>query len=139
MATFLQFLKSTGRISFDVPPVHGHAYLLEGTSTRTIVDDGIMLIGDAAGLAYPQSGEGIRPAIESGLLAAKNIAKANGKYSRLQLDAYRVQVVANREPWTSKIGRLLPQQWIGSLARQLLRRHWFVRGVVLNQWFLRVD
>ena len=27
-------------------------------------------VGDAAGLAYPQSGEGIRPAVESGLMAA---------------------------------------------------------------------
>ena len=30
----------------------------------------MLLIGDAAGLAYPESGEGIRPAIESGRLAA---------------------------------------------------------------------
>jgi flavin-dependent dehydrogenase len=29
----------------------------------------VLLIGDAAGLAYPESGEGIRPAVESGLIA----------------------------------------------------------------------
>jgi flavin-dependent dehydrogenase len=139
MTGFLQFLKSVGRISFDVPALHGHAYLLDGTSTRTIVDDRVLLIGDAVGLAYAQSGEGIRPAVESGLLAAKSIAEANGIYSRLQLDAYRIQIAAKRQPWTTEIGRFLPQQWINSLAGQLLRRRWFVRNVVLNQWFLRVE
>jgi flavin-dependent dehydrogenase len=38
----------------------------------------VVLIGDAAGLAYAQSGEGIRPAIESGLLAAGAIVAAGG-------------------------------------------------------------
>ena len=60
VAGFLKFLKSTGRMTFDVPPFHGHAYLLAGASTRTIVSDGVLLIGDAVGLAHCQSGEGIR-------------------------------------------------------------------------------
>ena len=42
----------------------------------------MLLVGDAAGLAYPQSGEGIRPAIESGLLAAATIVEADGDYTR---------------------------------------------------------
>ena len=33
--SFVEYLKSTGRISFDIPPLHGHAYLLNGTSTRS--------------------------------------------------------------------------------------------------------
>ena len=57
-----------------------------GADTRTLapgrrpvtVGDGVMLVGDAAGLAYPQSGEGIRPAVESGLLAASAIVGAGG-------------------------------------------------------------
>ena len=78
VSNFLQFLKSSGRIMFQVPAMHGHAYLLHGTSGRNIADDGMLLVGDAAGLAYPQSGEGILPAIESGLLAAQTIAAGKG-------------------------------------------------------------
>ncbi len=81
VAAFVRFLKSAGRISFDVPSaLLGHAYLLYGVSARTVADDGVLLIGDAAGLAYKQSGEGIRPAIEAGLLAAQAISEAHGNY-----------------------------------------------------------
>ena len=82
VADFLRFLKSDGIVSFDVPPLRGHAYLLRGTSTRRVVGEGFLLIGDAAGLAYPQSGEGILPAIESGLAAARTIVAATGQVQR---------------------------------------------------------
>jgi menaquinone-9 beta-reductase len=124
VAGFLQFLKSTGRIAFEVPPLHGHAYLLEGTSTRTVVGDGVLLIGDAAGLAYRQSGEGIRPAVESGLSAAKDIL-AN------RLSDYRTH---KPQPW-----RHIPSALISPAARLLLTTNWFVREVVLNTWFLNRD
>ncbi|MGA7594010.1 MAG: NAD(P)/FAD-dependent oxidoreductase, partial [Gallionella sp.] len=56
---FCDFLKQLGRIPQDIPDhFHGHAYLLHGHAARKQVDDGMLLIGDAAGLAYPQSGEG---------------------------------------------------------------------------------
>jgi geranylgeranyl reductase family protein len=124
VADFLQFLKSTGRIKFEVPPPHGHAYLLEGTSTRTIVGEGVLLIGDAAGLAYPQSGEGIRPAVESGLSAAKDI-QAN------RLSDYRTH---KPQPW-----RYIPSALISPAARLLLTTNWFVRKVVLDTWFLQLN
>ncbi|MEJ0047557.1 MAG: hypothetical protein WDN04_16615 [Rhodospirillales bacterium] len=41
-----------------------------------------MLVGDALGLAYARSGEGIRPAVESALLAAEIVAAANGDYRK---------------------------------------------------------
>ena len=60
-AEFLKFLKAAGRLPRDFSaPLAGHAYLLQGNTSRTIVADGIALIGDAAGVAYAQSGEGIR-------------------------------------------------------------------------------
>ena len=124
VADFLQFLKSTGRIKFELPPLHGHAYLLEGTSTRTIVGEGVLLIGDAAGLAYPQSGEGIRPAVESGLSAAKDI-QAN------RLSDYRTH---QPQPW-----RHIPSALISPAARLLLTTNWFVRKVVLDTWFLQLN
>ena len=60
------------------------------TTRRAAVstDSGVMLIGDAAGLAYAQSGEGIRPAIESGLMAAAVALQADGDYSAGQLEPY---------------------------------------------------
>src|SRR5262249_23976034 len=58
----------------------GHAFLLYPSSRRRVVADGALLVGDAAGLAYAESGEGIRTAIESGLMAAETILAARGRY-----------------------------------------------------------
>ena len=69
--------------------LHGHAYLLADSSPREPIGDGVLLIGDSAGLAEPHSGEGIRPAVESGILAARTIQKANGHYHRENLESYR--------------------------------------------------
>jgi flavin-dependent dehydrogenase len=144
VAAFVQWLKSTRRISFDVPSaLLGHAYLLYGVSERQLVDEGILLIGDAAGLAYQQSGEGIRPAIESGLLAAQAILEAHGDYSRESLGGYG-KLLARRlgtsgQDWASRIGQRLPSAWIGALGRRLLGARWFVRDVVIDRWFLHAN
>ncbi len=145
VAAFVRFLKSTGRIAFDVPAaLAGHAYLLYGVSRRKIADDRVLLIGDAAGLAYKQSGEGIRPAIESGLLAAQAIAAAQGNYSRASLGAYE-KLLARRfgatsgKDWASRVGEYLPSAWIGALGRRLLGARWFVRDVVIDRWFLHAN
>jgi menaquinone-9 beta-reductase len=139
VAGFLQFLKEAGRISFDVPPLHGHAYILRGTSTRNIVGDGYVLIGDAAGLASPQSGEGIRPAIESGLFAAQSIAAANGRYSQERLESYRTRLARRQSKWAAALGSRLPPGSLAPMGRFLLGSHWFVRKIVLNQWFLQAQ
>jgi flavin-dependent dehydrogenase len=103
---FLTFLKTTGRLGHDSSPaLLGHAYLLYGNSTRSVTGDGVLLVGDAAGVAYAQSGEGIRPAIESGLLAANVIAASQGRYGRHQLEPYGARLTerlgqANRQ-WLS--------------------------------------
>ncbi len=69
-----------GRIPADLPgKFKGHAYLLYAHGNRPVIGDGVMIIGDAAGLAYTQSGEGIRPAIESGLMAAANALAAESR------------------------------------------------------------
>lgn len=84
--------------------------------------------GGAAGFAYPQTGEGIRPAVESGLLAAKIIVAANGEYHTQRLEAYRARLLSKRHPWLMSAGRLIPSQFIGSLAQSFLKTHWFVRA-----------
>jgi len=95
LRNFCDFLKQRGSIPQDIPDnFHGHAYLLYGHSVRKQLDDGMLLVGDAAGLAYPQSGEGIRPAVESGLMAAATIIEANGDYRRQQLQPYANRLAA---------------------------------------------
>jgi flavin-dependent dehydrogenase len=141
VAEFLDFLKATKRLSFDLPAaLAGHAYLLYGRTTRNVVADGMLLVGDAAGLAFSQSGEGIRPAVESGLLAATVIATAHG-YSRQQLAAYRTLLSErfgkSEDHWVTRIGSRLPKGWINTAARQLLANSWFTREMILNRWFLR--
>jgi menaquinone-9 beta-reductase len=141
VAAFVRFLQAAGRITFDVPAaLLGHAYLLYGVSERKPVDDGVLLIGDAAGLAYKQSGEGIRPAIESGLLAAQAIVAAQGDYSRGVLQRYeellRARFGTSGQDWASMVGQHLPSAWIGALGRTLLGTRWFVRDVVIDRWFL---
>lgn len=130
VAGFLEFLRETKRVPFQVPAMHGHAYLLNGTSTRTVAGQSVLLIGDAAGLAYPQSGEGIRPAIESGLLAAKTILAGD------ELTNYASLLAARRNQRLTGLGRWIPSAWVSALARGLLQTRWFVRQVVLNRWFL---
>jgi menaquinone-9 beta-reductase len=144
VAAFVRFLKSTGRIAFDIPAsLLGHAYLLYGVSERRTAQDGVLLIGDAAGLAYKQSGEGIRPAIESGLLAAQSIRQARGIYSRESLASYDNRLAerfgSSGKDWASRLGEFLPSSWIGAAGRRLLETRWFVRDVVIDRWFLHAD
>jgi flavin-dependent dehydrogenase len=140
---FVAWLRREGRIAFDLPrKLLGHAYLLYDKTRRQFTGDGILLIGDAAGLAYSQSGEGIRPAIESGLLAAKAIVAANGDYRRPRLDAYRALLAkrfGNQQDWSTRIGSVLPPPLMSSLGRALLATPWFARQVVIQNWFLHAN
>lgn len=141
VAAFVEFLRQAGKIKFDLPvSMLGHAYLLYSKTNRKLIDDGMLLVGDAAGLAYSQSGEGIRPAIESGLLAAKVIVAAAGKYTRESLEPYRAALSARfgeagRDLSTS-VGSRLPDGWIKWLGGMALENRWFSRHVILDRWFL---
>lgn len=136
LGQFCDFLKQRARIPENIPArFHGHAYLPYGHAERKTVDNGILLVGDAAGLAYPQSGEGIRPAVESGFMAADTILEAGECYSRRQLLPYNSRLVARfgNASASSRIG----QSSIGNFfAAALLNNRWFTRHVVLDRWFL---
>lgn len=141
VANFLTYLRKAGKVTFDLPAsMLGHAYLLYSKTNRKLMDDGVLLIGDAAGLAYSQSGEGIRPAIESGLLAAKVVTAAEGNYTRQRLQWYRAALSArfggSGRDFSTSVGSRLPEGWIDSLGRVLLTNGWFSRHVVLDRWFL---
>ncbi|HYK87677.1 MAG TPA: NAD(P)/FAD-dependent oxidoreductase [Acidobacteriota bacterium] len=141
VADFCSRLKAAGRIPHDSPDSWpGHAYLLYGISPRSKAEDGVLLIGDSAGVAYAQSGEGIRPAVESGLLAAEVILHAKGDYRRERLRGYSDRLIQRfgkaESEWTRRLSALLPGGMAASLARGLLATHWFSRRILLDRWFL---
>ncbi|MBW3198376.1 NAD(P)/FAD-dependent oxidoreductase [Marinobacter nauticus] len=141
LEAFVEEMKQSGRIPSDLPGrFKGHAYLLYAHANRPLVDDGVLLIGDAAGLAYTQSGEGIRPAIESALMASKVIKSATD-YSALSLQSYGERIAerfgtraTDQEP-----GFEVPDWLKQPIASTLMRSHWFTRKVVTEKWFLHQE
>lgn len=136
--SFARGLASQGKIPTDLPgKFKGHAYLLYSHAARPVIADGVVIVGDAAGLAYTQSGEGIRPAVESGMMAAATVLAAGGNYSRDRLRPYQSSLrsrfgARGETPALS----LLPAAVRLPLARTLMQTQWFARKVILDRWFL---
>ena len=136
---YFQFLQ-TNHLAPDqlVGQLQGYAYRTGPLPMAQQTHDGLLLIGDAAGLASPATGEGIGPAVVSGQLAAETIvAAAQGNFLRRPLGAYATNLprrlappARHRQVWQGSQG-LLP-----SATRQLLKFPWFVRHAVLNRLFL---
>ena len=138
---FVAYLGEMRGVQTPTNGIAGHAYGLFGRFKRKILDDGVLLVGDAAGLAYPESGEGIRPAIESGLMAAHAILAAAGEYRAKNLAAYVAMLDARLKRERNRLEtltQLLPHALKEFAGRQLLRSRSFCENVVVNQWFLRV-
>ncbi|MDQ7007146.1 MAG: NAD(P)/FAD-dependent oxidoreductase [Acidobacteriota bacterium] len=140
LRAFLDYLETEGRL----PPrasrrFKGHAYLLYEWAPRPLQRDGALLVGDAAGLAFLRSGEGIRPAVESGLLAAKAILAARGDgrqagrlYRRAMEERFGPRRSTPPRAWT----QLLPRPWRAPLAGRLLAHPLFARKMLIDRWFL---
>ncbi len=139
---FIQYLKQHNKIPQGIPDKPcGHAYLLYHHALRSIVGDRVLLIGDAAGLAYPQSGEGIRPAVESALLAARVIKNSDGDYSKDRLQVYLElieQRFGKRQPRAGLLEHL-PAGIKRALASGLMKTGWFTRNIVTERWFLHTQ
>lgn len=141
---FLDFLQARGALPPGSPrKLRGHAYLLYGLSRRPLVQDRMLVVGDAAGLADPRSGEGIRPAIESGLLAAGVLLQAQGRYDRSTLLPYEramIQRFGRRDAAAaSALTALVPSALRARLARWALASRFVARHVILDRWFLHRD
>jgi flavin-dependent dehydrogenase len=141
---FLEWLVAHGKVPAETPRSwRGHAYLLHEQSPRPLGGEAALLVGDAAGMAYARSGEGIRPAVEAGLLAARALRAGFAAGSRDDADtrrAYERAVIARLGP---RYGRVrpgltdrLPAPWRGPVAARCLASSWFARTVVVDRWFL---
>ena len=142
LRTFLAWLGREGKLPATLPDaVHGHAYLLRGEARRPLVAEGVALLGDVAGLAWPKSGEGIRPAVESGLLLARVLRRARAPADPAALDAYAHAVRARFGPDEAAPGLedRLPASFRHSLAGRLFAWPWFAREVVVKRWFLHAE
>ena len=138
-ARFVAFLEARQKIPPRVPwRWRGHSYAVNAAPRRRIVDAGVLLVGDAAGVADPQSGEGIRQAVESGLLAAQTIVEAHGQFSRDRLEPYAACLEARfaDAPLSGAIARMVPDRVKTVVAGRLLEVPSFVKRVVIDQWFL---
>jgi len=132
---FLEFLAARGRVPEALSArLVGHAYRLYAGPAPRVTGDGALLVGDAAGLAAPESGEGIRPAVESGILAAEAILAAGGCYRRADLEGYAVALEAR---FGSRRPSRAPSVVATAIGRPLLHWPWFARHVVLDRWFLQ--
>jgi flavin-dependent dehydrogenase len=96
-----------------------------------------MLIGDAAGLAYPESGEGIRTAVNSGLTAARTLLGARDR-RREDLLPYE-RAVRPAQPASATLASKLPRRMTRALGRWALANPTFTRRVVLDRWFLHAS
>ena len=140
LRAFVQWLRREEVLPPDLPERwKGHAYLLAGASRRRVVDTGLVLVGDAAGLAYAASGEGIRPAVESGILAARTIVEASGRATREALEPYRVSLERRfGAPGTGPgLSRVLGERGGARVARVVLGSRWLTRHVFLPRVFLQ--
>jgi flavin-dependent dehydrogenase len=144
VARFVDFLREKGRIPSRLPDrFKGHAYLLYPDAKRPLAGDAFLLVGDSAGLSYGRSGEGIRPAVESGLLAARQLFDTKGRYDADALSAY-ARAVENRfgprSPGTTfDPTRILPRAWREAAAGRMLATRWFAERFVVRRWFLHMD
>ena len=121
-------LRASGRLPADMPiePFKGHAYVVRRRAPRRLSGPRFMLVGDAAGLARDLSGEGIGPAIRSGILAAEAAAAFLG--TGVPLDTYAARITALYGPgepgWIGRRLSRLPE----AAARLAVR---FVLGLGL--------
>ncbi len=134
---FIGFLQRTGRATRAAAVQwRGHAYLAWGTGPRPLVGDAILIAGDAAGLAYPESGEGIKPAVESGRLAADTLIAAGGATGTADLFGYET-ALRRRYPPAARTPLAIAGT-ARALGRRLMRSRTFTRRVVIDKWFLRI-
>jgi flavin-dependent dehydrogenase len=131
VAEFADWLRSSAELPdrvLDWKAWKGHAYRVRRRGRR-VSDDGVLLVGDAAGLAWPQSGEGIAPAVESGIAAARLVAAAGTDSESGARRTYEAAIAPAAGGWNLPIP--------AAVSRALLHVPAVAR-LALDRWFLRV-
>jgi menaquinone-9 beta-reductase len=139
---FCRSLTRRGYLAADITGrFQGHAYrVFQRQGRHRCVGDGVLLIGDAAGVAQSCSGEGILPAIESALMAADTILAAHGDYRRDKLEAYVAGLenqfgCGSMDVSTSSVSSGI----VRFLGARLLSSSLFTRHILLDRWFLHTN
>jgi flavin-dependent dehydrogenase len=135
---YVERLVAEGRL--EPPPTRGwrgHAYRLRAGEGKRPVDEGVLLTGDSAGLAYSASGEGILPALVSGRLAARTILEAAGGRREADLERYVGLLDEALGPRPAR--RSVPAPVARLAGAAVLASPWLTRRLVLDAWFLHRD
>jgi flavin-dependent dehydrogenase len=135
---FAAFAGARGVAPPAIETWRGHAYVAGAPQTIRRTGDGILLVGDAAGLANPKTGEGIGPAVESALVAARTIAAAGADVGVDRLSSYDAFVARRWQQWSpvEAAAGAIPSIVLRPIVGSLLRTRAFVQNVIVNRWFL---
>jgi geranylgeranyl reductase family protein len=112
--SLIKQIERSKKIKLDISKKTSARVPLGGGKDR-IIARRTMLIGDAAGLASPVSGEGISYAIESGLLAAEIACEAVAEESPLRLREYEQRL---------RHGLVSELKTLRTFARVIYRTRW---------------
>lgn len=132
-------LRASGRLPTDlsIAPFRGHAYVVRRRAPRRLAGERFCLVGDAAGLARDLSGEGIGPAIRSGILAAEAVEAHLRRGTALE--SYARQIVrrygAGEVGWLGRRLARVPDAIARAAVRAVLRTAATRRRVVLGRIF----
>jgi geranylgeranyl reductase family protein len=135
----LETLRAAGRLpaGLALAPFRGHAYVVRRRAPRRLAGARFCLVGDSAGLARDLSGEGIGPAIRSGILAADAV-EAHLRDGR-PLEPYARDIVtrygSGETGWLGRQLARLPDTCTRAVVRVLLGLPATRRHVVLGRVF----
>jgi flavin-dependent dehydrogenase len=136
VAEFRREIERRGLLPGGAPPAFkGHAYLVGRLSPRPTGRDGVLLVGDAAGLALAPSGEGILAAVESAQLAAVAVLGSPTAARASTAYANAIEVRFGRRGDAGWTGHL-PAPLLELGGRLLLGSRLLTRRVLLEQAFL---
>jgi flavin-dependent dehydrogenase len=132
-------LHAAGRLPAELPiePFRGHAYVVRRRAPRRLAGDRFCLVGDAAGLARDLSGEGIGPAIKSGILAAEAVEARERR--GVGLEGYASAIVrrygSGETGWLGRQLARVPDAWARALVRAVLNTDATRRHIVFGRIF----
>jgi len=117
-------------------PVKSYPLRMDFATARTF-SDRIILVGEAAGLVNPFTGEGIDYAMESGQIAAQvlNDQLANSDFSRSELRAYDKKLRARFHSlfvWTMRMRNLYMNEWLLNPLIRAANKESFIEKIIIE-------